>query len=208
MISQLRFKSYAFSASFFIMESIVGWLPKINSIILFGSMVQGRASKESDVDIFFDSEINKTQKRKLQAELRKAISSFRLSSQALKFKMEGISNEISPIIGKLDKWESLQHSLSSTGIVLYSIYKSQQLKKGLKHHLLVSWGPKIKNRGSFLNKLYGYNVGNNRYRGLIEKSGGAKAGKSAVLIPVDKKENLYKILEAHEVSYQIQEVFI
>ena len=208
MTSQLKFKSYALSASFFIIESIVDWLPEINSIILFGSMAQERASKESDVDLFFDSEMNKTQKRKFQTELRKSISAFRLTQQALKFKMEGVSNEISPTIGKLDQWESLQHSLSSTGIVLYSRYTSPQSKKGLKHHLLVFWEPKIKNRGSFLNKLYGYNIGKKHYNGLIEKSGGMKAGKSAVIIPVDKKENLYKILEDHEVSYQIKEIFI
>jgi len=208
MMPQSKFKLYALSASFFIIESVADWLPKINSIILFGSMAQERASKESDVDLFFDSEMNKTQKRRFQTELRKSISSFRLSPQALKFKMDGISNEISPTIGKLDEWASLQHSLSSTGIVLYGKYVNPQSKKGLKHHLLVFWGPKIKNRGSFLNKLYGYNIGNKHYNGLIEKSGGLKAGKSAVIIPVDKKESLYKILEDHEVSYQILEVFI
>ena len=208
MIPQSKLKSYALSASFFITEFIIDWLPKIDTIILFGSMAQGRASKESDVDIFFDTSMEKTQRRKFQAVLRKSISSFRLSSQALKFKMEGISNGISPVIGRLDEWESLQHSISSTGIILYSMYKRTHSKSGLRHHLLVFWEPKIKNRGSFLNKIYGYNIGKKHYKGLIEKLGGMKAGKSSILIPADKKENLYKILEAHEVSYQLQEVFI
>lgn len=208
MISQLRYKAYALSASFFITESIAEWLPKIDSIILFGSMVQGRASAESDVDIFFDSKMNKKQKAKFQTELRKVISSFRLSQQALKFKMDSISNEISPLIGNLDEWKSLKHSILSTGIIVYGRYVGPQSKKDLKHRLLVFWEPKIKNRGSFLNKIYGYNIGKKHYMGLIEKSGGMKVGKSAIIMPADKKESLYKILESHKVSYQILEVFI
>lgn len=203
-----RLKLYALSASFFIIQDIGDWLPKINSVILFGSMAQGRASKESDVDIFFDTETNRTQKNKLQSAIRKAVSSFRLSQVALKFKMEGISSEISPVIGRLEEWESLESSILSTGIVLYGKYKTTRLKGGLKNHFLVFWGPKIKNRGAFLNKVYGYNVGKKHYKGFIEKSGGLKTGKSAVIVPADKKDELYKILEAYNVNYQIVEVFI
>ncbi len=205
---QSRLKLYSLSASFFIIEHISEWLPKINSIILFGSMAQGRASRESDVDIFFDTDINKTQKTRLQSALRKSISSFRLSQTALKFKLGGISNEISPLIGKLKEWKSLENSISSTSIILYGKYKTTQFKEGLKHHFLVLWEPKIKNRGAFLNKVYGYSVGKKHYSGFIEKFGGLKAGKSAVIIPADKKDEFYKILETYGVNYKIIEIFI
>jgi hypothetical protein len=169
-------------------------------------VAQGRGGKDSDIDLFFDTDASESRKRELSSRIRNAISDFHLSQEALKFKMEGISNEISFIVGNLSEWKNLQRSMSSTGIVLYAKYESKP-KKGLNHFIIIFWESGKKGRGAFLNKMYGYRVKRKRYRGLIEKCGGTKIGKSAVMVPARHKEKFFGALEEYSINYRIIEVF-
>lgn len=199
-------KVYAFISSNFIISKIPNWLEKINSVILFGSIAQNRADKDSDVDLFFDTNISEKQKVKLRSEIRNIVSDFRLSQDALKFKMKGIANEISFSIGKLSEWEDLEKSIASTGIILYGKYQTEA-KNALKHNMLVFWENVGKNRGAFLNKMYGYTIKEKKYKGFIEKCKGTKIGKSAAMIPIEYKGDFYKMAENYKVNYKILEVF-
>ena len=198
---------YAISAAHFIIMHIPEWLDKINSVVLFGSVAQGSGDKNSDIDIFIDAKISENQKTKLHSAIRKSIAQFHLSQEGLAFKMEGIANEISVLAGDLDVWKEMQRSISASGIVLYGKYKKNVSKEGLKHYVLVFWEAKRKNRGAFLNKMYGYKIKGKKYKGLIEKYNGNKIGKSAAIIPMEHKDVFFNTLEHYSLNYKIMEVF-
>src|SRR3989338_10400480 len=122
MMMNNSMRKYAIAASCFILKEIHDKLDEINGVILFGSAAQGRAGKDSDIDLFFDTEAGESRRRELSSRVRHAISEFHLSNEALKFKMEGISNEISFIIGSLPEWKDIRRGMSSTGMVLYAKY--------------------------------------------------------------------------------------
>ncbi len=201
------YKTYAISAAYFIISRIDGkTIEKINNVILFGSVAQNRTTKESDVDLFFDANLNKTQEKKLSSSLNKIAEEFYTSGIALQFKLKGIDNKISCIAGELDKWKDLKRSIISTGIVLYGKYTSGIKKNQLKQHFIMSWeAPEM--RGAFLNKLYGYSVGQNHYAGMLKKFNSAKIGKSAALVPSEHKDKFMQLMEKYKANYQIIEVY-
>ena len=201
-----RLNKYAIAASCFILKEIHSNLDEINRVILFGSVAQDRGGKDSDIDLFFDTEDNESRKRELSSRIRSAISDFHLSQEALKFKMEGISNEISFIVGDLSKWNDLRRSMSSAAIVLYAKYESRP-KKGLNHFIIIFWEGAGKRGGAFLNKMYGYRIKGKKYKGMVEKCGGTKIGKSAVMVPANHKEKFFGPLEKYGINYRIIEVF-
>lgn len=207
MNTQEELRMYAIAAAHFIVANIPDWLDKINSVILFGSVAQGRVDKDSDIDLFFDTNIREKQRNKLRPKIRKLISQFRMSQEALKFKLKGISNEISFFVGNLEEWSDLKKSISATGIVLYGKYRGETTKTGLKHHLLVFWKAEGKKRTAFLNKLYGYKIKGKKYSGLIERRKGIKIGKSAAMMPVESKDVFFKTLEKYNINYSVIEVF-
>lgn len=200
-------KLYGIACGHHIISYIPQWLENIDNLILFGSVAQNRGSPESDIDLFFDTELPEKRRAKLRSDIRKAISDFRLSQEGLKFKMKGMANEVNFSVGKLDEWTSLKRSILSTGAVLYGRYRGQQGKAGLKHHLLIIWEAEGKKRGGFLNKMYGYSVKSKKYRGFVEKCGGTKIGKSAIMAPIEYKDQLFGILEGYKLNYRVIEVF-
>jgi len=200
-------KSYALKSSYFIITKLSQWLDRIDNIILFGSIAQERGDEKSDVDLFFDTSISEKQMGKLRLEIKEAISEFRLSEGALKFKLKGIYNEINFSVGKLSEWKDLYRSVSATGIVLYGKYKTAMTKTDLSHYAIIFWEGSGGNRGAFLNKLYGYKIEKKMYKGMIETFGGIKIGKSAMLIPIIYKEKFYHAFDKYKIQYRIIEVF-
>ena len=74
-------------------------------------------------------------------------------------------------------------------------------------YLLISWEKVRKNRGAFLNKLYGFTVGNHHYAGFVEKLGGKRVGKSCVLIPLEQSKEIYAILEKYKVHAKVDALY-
>ena len=203
-----KYKNYAISAACHILQELSEkWTDKINNMILFGSVAQNRATAESDVDIFFDIDLNKTQTENLRKSLDKIIEDFYLSRAALQYKLEGIDNKISIFVGKLDEWKDLKRSIISTGIVLFGRYKSRIEKGQLKQYFIISWEPPLKNRGAFLNKLYGYSVKRKRYSGMIKKYNCIRMGKSAIIVPSEHRNKFIQHIEKYGVDYKIMEIF-
>lgn len=176
----------------------------IKNIILFGSVSTGNATSESDVDIFVDV---KKDSSKLKKDVEKILERFYKSREALIFKNKGVDNKINIIVGKLDDWADLKKSIESTGMVLYGNYSSSGNSGGRKY-ALISWDKIGKNRGAFLNKVYGFKVGEKRYKGLIETFGGRKIGKSSLMIPVEHKEDIFKAIKEYDVNASILEVYV
>jgi predicted nucleotidyltransferase len=174
----------------------------IKGIILFGSVARGDANKDSDVDIFID--VNKKTKN-FEKITKKIISDFYKSRQALLFKNKGIDNKINLIIGKLNEWKDLETSIESTGIILYGKYVSSGVRG--RKYALIFWDKIGKNRGAFLNKIYGFKVGKKEYKGLVEILGGKRTGKSSVMIPIEHREEILKLLKKYKVNAKIMEIF-
>ena len=203
------YKNYAFDAVFYIMKRLPdSWMKIVDSVVLFGSVAQGTATDESDIDLFFDVSISKALAKKFRIVLDKIIESFYLSDGALKHKLEGIDIKISVNVGKLSEWNDLKRSIISTGIVLYGRYKEPMKKSGLKQHFLIAWDPPGKNRGSFLNKLYGYSVKKKRYAGIMNKYNCIKIGKSTIITPSIHKDKIMAHMQKYGVSYRIMEIFM
>ncbi len=174
----------------------------LSKIILFGSVAKGQATKDSDVDIFIEV------KRKLKVfekQVRDIEKSFYSSREALIFKSKGIENKINLIVGKLDDWKDLKDSIESIGIVLYGNYISSEIRG--KKHILFFWNKVGKNRGAFLNKLYGFKSKEKRYTGLIENLGGKKLGKSSFIVSIEHREEFVKLMKYYDVDVRMVEVY-
>ena len=175
----------------------------IQEIILFGSVARGEAEKKSDVDIFIN--VKKKTKR-AETEIKKIEEKFYNSRESSLFKIQGINNRFSLIIGNLDEWKELKASIESTGVLLYGKYVPVGNVKGRKY-TIVFWDKIGKNRGAFLNKIYGVKIKNKTYKGLIENFHGKKLGKSCVMFPIQYKEDIFKLLKEYEVIAKMIEVF-
>ena len=111
-------------------------------------------------------------------------------------------------IGFLKEWKLLYRSIASTGIILYGHYEAEELPSGVKHFILIFWDKIEKNRGAFLNKVYGFKIGNKRYSGMLEKFEGKRTGKSCVMLPIEHKDDIFRLLREHKVNARTIEVFI
>lgn len=175
----------------------------ISTIILFGSVAKGDASKESDIDIFIEIE---RKSKSIEKKIMQITEAFYKSREALLFKVQGIDNKINVIVGKLAEWTELRKSIESTGIILYGKYIPTG-GSGRKF-ALIFWDTIGKNRGSFLNKLYGFNLNKKRYSGLLEKNEGRKVGKSSIMIPIEHSPEVLKLIEHHKVKAQMVGIYV
>jgi len=174
----------------------------LNKIILFGSIAKGESTKESDVDIFIELS-NKN--KKSNTEIEKILLNFYKSREALIFKSKGIDNKINLIIGKLDEWKDLKKGIESTGILFYGKYIPLGISG--KKYVIIFWDKIEKNRGAFLNKIYGFKVKDKIYKGLIENLNGRKLGKSSVMIPIENKDKITELLKKYKVNAKIIEIY-
>lgn len=197
-------KSYASYFSAYLINNLADE-KEIKKIVLFGSVARNSAEKDSDIDIFV--EVNRKTK-KIEDEIKQILEKFYKSREALLFKTKGIDNRINIKIGKLEEWKELQKSIASDGIILYGKYEAKNLPSGVKHYIIIFWDKIGKNRGAFLNKLYGFKIKDKNYEGLISKFSGRKLGKSCIMIPVQYKEELFRLIKEYKVSAKSVEVFV
>ncbi len=196
-------KEYSMYFSAFLLNNLKN-KEEIRKIILFGSVARDESDKESDIDIFIEVK-RKTQK--IEKEIRDIGEKFYHSREASLFKLKNIRNEFNIKIGRLEEWKDLERSIASTGIILYGSYELQKLPLGVKHFLIVFWNKIGKNRGAFLNKIYGFNIKGKYYEGLLSKFSGRKLGKSCIMIPIQYKQEIFELLKKYEVEAKSIEVF-
>jgi len=177
----------------------------IERVVLYGSVAKNEATKDSDVDLFIEV---KEKTKKFEKELKEVTDNFYESREASIFKAKGISNIISIKIGKLKEWKDLYKSIASTGIILYGPYEAKELPSGVEHFIIIFWDNIEKNRGSFLNKIYGFKIKGKHYAGLLEKFGGKKIGKSSIMLPVQYKKDIFSLISDHKVKAKSIEVFV
>ena len=192
---------YASTFASFLMRKLGDKIKDIDRVILYGSVAKGNAMKTSDVDIFIDT------KKDLKKEVSDIIDEFYKSREALLFKARGIENEINVKTGELKNWKDLHRSITSTGITLWGRYEEREKPIGSKHKIIFYWDKIDRNRGAFLNKIYGFKSGEKRYPGLLEKINGMKIGKSNIIIPIEYKEEIIRLLKKYGVHSKAIEVF-
>lgn len=197
----LGYASYFVS---FLLSNIEEGIKNIERIVLFGSVAKGEATKESDIDIFIEA---KKGTRKFENKIKGAIEKFYQSREAALFKSKGIGNKFNIKIGKIKEWKELYKSIASTGIILYGPYEAKELPSGAKHFAIIFWEGIGKNRGAFLNKIYGFNIRNKHYAGMLEKYSGIKIGKSCIMVPAQYKKDILELVKGHKVKARIIETF-
>ena len=178
-------------------------IENISNIILFGSAAKGEAKKSSDIDFFIEVKRNS---KGFEKEIINLVNDFYKSREALIFKTKGIDNKINVIAGRLEDWADLRKSIESTGVVLYGNYIASDVKG--KKHVIFFWDKIGKNRGAFLNKLYGFNSNGKRYLGLIENFNGKKLGKSSFMVSAEYREDIVKLLKHYKVNSKIIDVYV
>lgn len=179
-------------------------MDNIKKIILFGSVAKNESTRDSDIDLFI--EINK-KTQKFENEIKGIENKFYQSREASLFKSKEIYNKFNIKMGKLKEWKELYKTILSTGIVLYGPYEINEIPADVKQFIIIFWERIGKNRGSFLNKLYGFKIKEKYYEGLVSKFGGKKLGKSCIMLPIQYKEEIFKLLKKYEVEAKILEVF-
>ena len=156
-------------------------LNNIRRIVLFGSVARDEATKNSDIDLFIETS-NKS--KTFENEIKKILEKFYQSRESSLFKTKGIDSKINIKSGVLKDWNEIYTTIASEGIVLYGYYEAKELPSGVKHFIIIFWDKIEKNRGAFLNKIYGFKIKEKRYEGLLSKFNGKKLGKSSILIPI------------------------
>lgn len=203
MSEQEKRKSYALAFASFLVRRM-GSIPPIKRIILYGSVAKGSSTKDSDVDIFIDVEKDTLKTRNA---VNSAVMDFYKSKEAIMFKLLGIDAEIKAKTGRLDDWEDLKRSILSEGILLWGKLEGSK-PNSTKHMVIFFWNKTGKNRGAFLNRVYGFKSGDRRYPGLITKGRGKKLGKSCVMLPISYREEMVCILKKYGVEAQAVEAFV
>lgn len=202
----LEILKYSMYAGAHLIESLSGEeIKKIKNVVLFGSVAMGTAGKESDVDIFFDADLPEKSRLALRSKLNKAGEAFYLTNKALEFKLNGIENELSIKIGRLQEWAGLAQSISSNGIILFQNYASKPSEA--KAYTILSWEKIGKAKGAVLNRFYGYKSGKKFYQGLIKKSKGIKIGKGTIMVPAENRTIFIEILEKYKINYSRYDVW-
>ncbi|HLD97437.1 MAG TPA: nucleotidyltransferase domain-containing protein [Candidatus Nanoarchaeia archaeon] len=194
--------AYAMHFASFLVERGV----KAKKIVLFGSVASREFDKESDVDIFIDTEksVSKSEILGLQSSFEKTFGE--------KWRLKGIANQLSTTVGDLNskEWEDIRRTIQSYGVTLYGQY--EELPKGIKPFVLFSLnfrGISRPHKVGLWRKLYGYaqKVGKKIYEteGLLVHLGGTKVDKGVVLVPAAGAAELKGFLGNNKVRFRLVE---
>src|SRR3989344_6479979 len=169
---------------------------QVKSIILFGSVATNNFDKESDIDLFIETD------EKNKNKINNLLLLYKKTKEYEKFKLEGIENELSIKVGNLEDWKDIKRSIISNGIVLYGKYKGKP--EELKHKLLFILNVQDLKRSEKIKiwrKIYGYKqkVGKKNYicKGLAEK----KFGRGVFLVSIENSQEIIDYLRKNKVKY-------
>lgn len=194
--------SYAIAFVGFLMRQ-----PEINgmirSVYLFGSVARGDFGKESDVDVFIDTE-NKNEEAVAKA-AKKAMKFFLQSEERRKFTLLGVKNEISVKYGDVKEWE-LYSSIKGEALVLFSSSISSFFRK----HFLVEIKPisVTAKRNKVIRRLAGRKEKGRKEKGLVTLSGGTVIDSRHYVIPAESLNDILSLLSKEKVLYGLREIWM
>lgn len=196
-MSKNKLVSYAMSFASFLIDRI-----EVNNIILFGSVANNTFDKESDIDLFIDTN------KKDEKEVSKILEIYKKTEEYEKFKLLGVKNDISLRVGSLREWKSLKDSIISDGIVLYGHFQDKPNSiKQKRLFLLNLQKTDRKTKIMIWRKLYGYKqkVGKRVYEsyGIIDK----KLGRGSFLVDINQSQKVTNLLKQNKVIYSFFDVW-
>ena len=188
--------AYAMDFASYLISKVNG----INRIILHGSVARGDFDEESDIDLFID-----IFDKKIEKKIKAAEEVYYKTNSYKEWKLKGISNELSLIIGKLDsnEWKDLKRAIMNTGIILYGKYTAEN--KDAKHYVLFSFEnikPESK-RVAFFRKLFGFKIRKKTYQGMADKLNARKIGKGAIVVPIENANQLKQYFKQVKVNTRV-----
>jgi len=135
----------------------------VRNIILFGSAARGDAGKNSDIDLFVDL---KSESQSIERKASFITDAFYKSASFRRWKLIGVENRISCVVGRLDRWKDLKPSIISDGIVLFGKYTGSL--RGASSVIFFWSNVKPESKRVLLSKrLYGFSQKGRKYQGLV-----------------------------------------
>ncbi len=175
---------------------------KIRAIILFGSVARGNPKKDSDIDIFVDT--NEKDKEELDAIAKEALNEFEFKASTT-WHVRGIANPINIIVDSLnaDKWSELKREIAAHGLILFGKYVGERV--GGKQKVIIEYDLskiKQKNKMKLMRKLHGYQIKKNRkvysQKGLLDIIKGEKMH-NAIIVDITDYKSLADLLKEHKI---------
>src|SRR3989344_649456 len=99
-MKELKFNKELIAYASAFVSFVLPKLENIKEIVLFGSVAREDASKNSDIDLFFDVEKDE---KKIRNIIEKELNKFYKSRISEAWRLKGIANEIRPNIGNLNE---------------------------------------------------------------------------------------------------------
>ncbi len=178
---------------------LVSKIPEINRIILYGSAARGDFDDESDIDLFIDS------KEKIEKRVEKTLETYEMTKKFKEWELKGVKKEIHTMVGELDSgvWKNLKRSIMINGIILYGKYKAESDK--INHYALVSFEniKPDKKRIVVFRTIFGFNVKNKKYNGLVEKTNSKRIGKGTIIVPIENYKKIEEYLRSKKIAFKI-----
>jgi predicted nucleotidyltransferase len=200
MMEKNEIISYAMDFASYVISKVEG----IESILLYGSVSRGDFTKNSDIDLFFD-----TKEKMVEDKIKKLLENYRETRRSKEWKLKGLDYEISVIVGDLNsnEWKDLKRAITNTGTILYGKYKSKVEK--INQYVIISF-EKIRpeeKRVSLHRSLFGFKTSKKHYSGLIDKYRGKKIGKGTIIIPAEYAQEIKSLFDKLKIPVKIYDVW-
>lgn len=198
-------KPYAYTYSFlsFLMPKLE--LGLIKNIILFGSVTRDEFDKNSDIDLFI--EIYDSSKEGIVKNfVDSALTQFTKSNVYKEWKLRGISNAISCMVGALNEQSDLKRSIISNGVIFYGKY-SEPIKGNNYTLFNIETISEKNKRYRVFRKLFGRKEkGKIIKKGLVEGLGGKQISTRTFILPLEQTPIILKLLKKEKTNYSIIEI--
>ena len=176
----------------------------IDQVILHGSIARGDFDDNSVLDVFVN-----TKDKKLPEKIRALVLLFQKTSKFKEWKLKGIENPLSIIVGNFDsnEWKDLKRAIANTGITLYGKYKTDVEKT--KQYVLFSFEniKPDKKRIAVFRKLFGFKLNKKTYPGITKKLNALRINKGTLLVPLEHSNELKQFLQRNKVTVRLFDLF-
>jgi len=175
----------------------------VKSVILFGSVANNTFDRESDIDLFIETD------KKSADKIQNLLELYEKTEEYEKFRLEGIENRIAAKIGNLKEWGELKRSIISNGIILYGKYQGKPDK--LNHVLVFLIDTKNIRKTEKIKiwrKIYGYKqkVGKKIYvsDGLAER----RLGRGAFFVSIKNSQEVKDYLKKNKIKHSFLDMWV
>jgi len=205
-----KYKNRYYQSKKYIEESLpiligLKLIPTIKYIGYSGSLAMKNASGQSDIDLFI--EIYDSSKEGIVKNfVDSALTQFTKSNVYKEWKLRGISNAISCMVGALNEQSDLKRSIISNGVIFYGKY-SEPIKGNNYTLFNIETISEKNKRYRVFRKLFGRKEkGKIIKKGLVEGLGGKQISTRTFILPLEQTPIILKLLKKEKTNYSIIEI--